>query len=67
MAWIEAKPGQPIEIPIGEKVRLACCDCGLVHDFMIERRGLNLTIAFTRNRKSTNRRRKSQPKKEKHL
>lgn len=62
MAWIDAKD-DPIEIPLGEVCRLACCDCGLVHDFTVERKAGGLfTIQFSRNQEATKRRRKPKSK-----
>ena len=44
---------ESFEIPIGEKYRLVCCDCSLVHDvvFLIEDGKLFMTAV--QNRKST--------------
>jgi hypothetical protein len=42
---------EPFEIPIGEKYRLFCCDCGLVHDTV-------LWMTAVRNNKSTGQRRR---------
>lgn len=49
---------EPFEIPIGEKYRLFCCDCGLVHDvvFILEEGKLYMTAV--RNNKSTGQRRR---------
>lgn len=63
MAWIKAKRGLRIEIHAGATCRLACCDCGLVHDFIVEQRAGKLTIAFSRNKKATQQRRKAKKEK----
>jgi len=41
-----------------ERLRLACCDCGLVHDFMVTRRGTAFTFTATRNKRCTGQRRR---------
>lgn len=45
-----------------EKFRLACCDCGLVHDVAIvapkARKGVELGFAVARNKRATSQRRR---------
>ena len=50
---------EPFEVPIGEKYRLVCCDCSLVHDvvFLIEDGKLFMTAV--QNRKSTSQKRRA--------
>ena len=49
---------EPFEIPIGEKYRLICCDCGLVHDTAFILEDGKLWMAAVRNNKSTGQRRR---------
>lgn len=43
-----------------QRFKLACCDCGLVHDIVIVgRRGGHLGIAMRRNKRATAARRKT--------
>jgi len=55
---------EAFEVPLGEKYRLVCCDCSLVHDvvFLIEDGKLYMTAV--QNRKSTSQIRRH--KKEQH-
>ena len=41
-----------------ERLRLACCDCGLVHDFDVTRQGTNFTFTAMKNRRCTAQRRR---------
>ena len=46
-------------VPSGEIYRIACCDCGLVHDFVfVSNDGLDIGIAARRNNRATAQRRK---------
>jgi hypothetical protein len=56
----QRKDGECFEIPVGVKYRIACCDCGLVHDvvFLIDDK-CKLYMAAKRNNKSTAMRRKN--------
>ncbi len=48
------------EVPSGEVYRIACCDCGLVHDFVfVSQDGLPVGIAARRNGRATGQRRRS--------
>jgi hypothetical protein len=48
-------------VPSGEIYRLACCDCGLVHDFVfISEDGKPVGIAARRNNRATGQRRRKQ-------
>ena len=51
---------EPFEIPIGEKYRLFCCDCGLVHDVVFILEDGKLWMTAVRNNKSTGQRRRKQ-------
>ena len=50
-------------VPSGELYRIACCDCGLVHDFIfISEDGKDIGIAARRNKRSTAQRRRHMKK-----
>jgi len=52
--------GEPILVPWREQIhRIACCDCGLVHDFEFEVKGKYVVIRATRNNKATAQRRRA--------
>lgn len=42
----------------GVPFRIACCDCGLVHDIVIVARGKTLGVAAKRNARATAQRRR---------
>ena len=45
---------EDFKIPSGEVYRIACCDCGLVHDFVfISQDGKPIEVAAKRNNRST--------------
>lgn len=50
----QLKNGEAIEIKPGEILKLACCDCGLVHNIgiAVEDNG-NIGLAFERNVRAT--------------
>jgi uncharacterized Zn finger protein len=51
--------GEGFTLPSGEKVRFACCDCGLVHDMVVvthDRKPVG--VAMRRNNRSTAQRRR---------
>lgn len=51
--------GEGFEMLSGEVYRLACCDCGLVHDMVIVSHDEKpVGIAMRRNKKATTKRRK---------
>lgn len=54
----QRQDGEGFDVPVGEIYRLACCDCGLVHDvvFMIE--DGKLEMAAKRNNRATAQRRR---------
>jgi hypothetical protein len=51
------KDGEVFELPVGEKYRLACCDCGLIHDVVFIVKGKRLYMAAQRNNRATANRR----------
>jgi len=58
--YTQLKDGDTFELnPKGEKIKFACCDCGLVHDiaFAVEENG-NIGVALQRNIDATEKRRK---------
>jgi len=47
-------------VPSGTVYRIACCDCGLVHDFVfISEDGKDIGIAARRNNRATSARRRN--------
>lgn len=54
--------GEGFEVPNGKIYRLACCDCGLVHDMVFVAKGKGpIGIAAKRNNKATAQRRRYNP------
>lgn len=62
MKYIERKSGETFKVPAGQWHRIACCDCGLIHDFVYmaskDRRAIYITVARN-NRATAQRRRKA--------
>lgn len=59
--------GEGFTVPSGEVYRIACCDCGLVHDFVfVSEDGTPVGIAAKRNERATAQRRRSAQTKENH-
>lgn len=55
----QRKDGEGFEVPCGEIYRIACCDCGLVHDFIfVSHDGKPIGVAAKRNNRATAQRRK---------
>jgi hypothetical protein len=50
--------GEGFELPIGKLYRLACCDCGLVHDVVFVVEDGKLAMAAKRNNRATAARRR---------
>jgi hypothetical protein len=51
--------GEGFEVPVGEIYRMACCDCGLVHDFVfISEDSKPIGVAAQRNNRATAQRRR---------
>jgi hypothetical protein len=52
--------GESWSVPSGELYRIACCDCGLVHDFVfVSSNNKPIGIAAKRNNRATAQRRKN--------
>lgn len=59
MKYKQRKDGEGFSVPSGEIYHIACCDCGLVHDFVfISEDGKPIGIAARRNKKETKKRRR---------
>lgn len=58
MKYRQRKDCEGWEIKSGQPFRLACCDCGLVHDVVVVREGKSLGIAAKRNARATAARRR---------
>jgi hypothetical protein len=51
--------GEGFTVPVGEVYRLACCDCGLVHDMVFISEDMKpIGIATRRNNRATAQRRR---------
>jgi hypothetical protein len=58
VSYIQRKDGEGFVVPAKKVYRIACCDCGLVHDFVfVNGRGV-VGIAARRNRRATAARRR---------
>jgi hypothetical protein len=65
MKYTQRADNEGFAVPSGEKYRIACCDCGLVHDFVfIAQDGKEIGIAARRNDQATASRRRGLPKKQ---
>ena len=58
MRYKQRKDGEGFEVPLGEVYRIACCDCGLVHDFVFVVEDGKLGVAAKRNNRATAARRR---------
>jgi len=59
MKYKQRKDCEGFEVPSGTIYRIACCDCGLVHDFVfISEDGKPIGIAAKRNNRATAQRRR---------
>ena len=55
----QRRDGDAFTVPSGDIHRIACCDCGLVHDFaFVSEDGKPIGIAVRRNNRSTAQRRR---------
>ena len=55
----QRKDEEGFEVPSGEIYRIACCDCGLIHDFVfISQDGKPIGVAVKRNNRATAQRRR---------
>lgn len=60
----QRKDGEAFEVPHDTPHRIACCDCGLVHDFrFLTGDASPVVIVATRNARATAQRRRSNEKK----
>ena len=59
--YVQRYDGEGFVVPLNEKYRLACCDCGLVHDVVwaYDKKTKELGMAVKRNNKATAIRRKN--------
>ena len=63
MKYIQRKDGEGFEVPSGAICRIACCDCGLVHDMVfVSHDKKSIGIAARRNNRATVHRRKRMQK-----
>lgn len=59
MKYKQRNDGEGFEVPSGTLYRIACCDCGLVHDFVfVSEDGRPIGIAAKRNNRATAQRRR---------
>lgn len=57
--YTQRTDNEGFEVPVGEVYRMACCDCGLVHDFVfVSADGKPIGVAARRNNRATAQRRK---------
>lgn len=52
-AYPQLKDGEGLDLRSGELWKLACCDCGLVHDVVIVAKGKAIGFALRRNKRAT--------------
>lgn len=58
--YIQRQDEEGFDVPSGELYRIACCDCGLVHDFVfVSQDGKRIGIAARRNNRATAARRRA--------
>jgi hypothetical protein len=63
LKYIQKKDGEAIRVKYKEEGhRIACCDCGLTHDFTFQIKGDYLLIKATRNNRATAQRRNNYKK-----
>lgn len=59
MRYVQRKDYEGFSVPSGQRYRIACCDCGLVHDFVfISHDKKPIGIASARNKRATAARRR---------
>jgi hypothetical protein len=58
MRYTQRKDGEGFEVPLNEIYRIACCDCGLVHDVVFAFDEGKLAMATSRNNRATGQRRR---------
>jgi uncharacterized Zn finger protein len=54
----QEQDGVPFEMPKGAIYRIACCDCGLVHDVIVRNKRDTVRVTAWRNNRSTGQRRR---------
>ena len=60
LKYIQRFNGKPFKVPIKNHTeRIACCDCGLVHDFNFEVKGTFIIVHAKVNKRSTAQRRRN--------
>ena len=61
MKYKKREDGEGFVVPSGQIYRIACCDCGLVHDFVfIAQDGKPIGVAAKRNNRATAAKRRKQ-------
>jgi hypothetical protein len=55
--------GEGFTVPLGQVYRIACCDCGLVHDVVWVYEGGKLGMAARRNNRATAQKRRKDTRK----
>ena len=66
MKYVKRRDGEGFNVPLGKILRIACCDCGLVHDIVFmthENDPGEVGIAARANRRATAARRRDMAKK----
>lgn len=53
MRYRQREDGEGFVVPVERVFRLACCDCGLVHDVVFALEGKTLAMAAKRNNRAT--------------
>jgi hypothetical protein len=57
--YTKRQDGEGFTVPSGKRYPIACCDCGLVHDFVfVSHDGKPIGIAAKRNNRATAQRRR---------
>jgi hypothetical protein len=60
MKYIQRYDDEGFAVPSNKVYRIACCDCGLVHDFVfVSEDGKDIGIAARRNNRATGQRRRN--------
>lgn len=56
--YIQREDGEGFEVPLNEVYKIACCDCGLVHNVVFVYENNKLAMAAERNNRATGQRRR---------
>ena len=58
--YVQRYDGEGFVVPLDQIYRLACCDCGLIHDFVwsYDKKTKELGMATKRNNRATGQRRR---------